>query len=291
VLDQVIKFPEKINQLSTDEVKELVDELQEIKKENRESKKQMDEVEKKYKYDIRLLNVLATSGLKATSIAHEMHNKRNSIDENVDYIVGALKRYEMWDIVNEPENTQFIHRNIPGLLEKNQRLNKKMIAFMDVMLSETEKEQFVPEMVEVEKLFEDIKHVWEKDYTWVNIKLDIIEGLIHKSAKDIFRVVFDNLILNSIQQNDQENLLNIFIKITKKGKLVFISYSDDGKGLSPKYLDDPRRILEVHETSRRGGHGIGMWIVNNTINGSGGEILDIDGKNGFRINFCLGEKV
>lgn len=29
--------------------------------------------------------------IKATSIAHEMYNDRNSIDENVDYIIRALK--------------------------------------------------------------------------------------------------------------------------------------------------------------------------------------------------------
>ena len=52
----------------------------------------MDETERRYKYDIRLLNMLATSGLKATSIAHEMYNDRNSIDENVDYIIRALKK-------------------------------------------------------------------------------------------------------------------------------------------------------------------------------------------------------
>ena len=45
-----------------------------MKKENKESKKQIDETERRYKYDIRLLNMLATSGLKATSIAHEMRN-------------------------------------------------------------------------------------------------------------------------------------------------------------------------------------------------------------------------
>ena len=69
------------------------------------------------------------------------------------------------------------------------------------------------------------------------------------------------------------------------------TYSDSGRGLVPKYIQEPMRILDVHETSRKGGHGIGMWIVNNTIIGTGGEITEIDGKNGFRIKFRIGEKV
>ena len=48
------------------------------------------------------------------------------------------------------------------------------------------------------------------------------------------------------------------------------------------------RILEVHETSRKKGHGIGMWIVNNTIANTGGKILKIEGLNGFKIEFMLG---
>lgn len=177
VIDNVIKNPEKLTELSSEEKKLFLDELEQMKKENRESKKQMDETERRYKYDIRLLNMLATSGLKATSIAHEMYNDRNSIDENVDYIIRALKRYELWDAVNEPENMKYMHRDVPALLEKNRRINRKIITFMDVMLSESEKEQFVPEDINVYELFKNIKFVWEKDYSWINIQLHIEEGL------------------------------------------------------------------------------------------------------------------
>ena len=68
-------------------------------------------------------------------------------------------------------------------------------------------------------------------------------------------------------------------------------YSDKGKGLSPKYKFDPMRILEVHETSRKKGHGIGMWIVNNTITNTGGEIQKIEGINGFKMEFMIGDKI
>ena len=47
----------------------------------------------------------------------------------------------------------------------------------------------------------------------------------------------------------------------------------------------------MHETSRKKGHGIGMWIVNNTIANTGGKILKIEGLNGFKIEFMLGDKI
>ncbi len=291
VIDSVMKNPEKLTELSLEEKKLFLDELEQMKKENTESKKQMDETERRYKYDIRLLNMMATSGLKATSIAHEMYNDRNSIDENVEYIIKALKRYELWEVVNDEENRRYMHRDIPALLQKNRRVNKKIITFMDVMLSESEKEQFLPENVDVYDLLKNIKSVWENDYSWINIQLHMEEGLEYRSAKDIFRVIFDNLILNSIQQNDAENILDIHIHAKKRGKYIYLVYLDKGKGLSPKYKVDPMRILEVHETSRKKGHGIGMWIVNNTITSTGGEIQKIDGLNGFKMEFMIGDKI
>lgn len=265
--------------------------LEMYSREYKEHRYQIDETEKRYKYDIRLLNLFATSGLKAASIAHEMYNDRNSINENVAYIIKALKKYELWDTVNDMENRQYIHRDIPALLEKNERVNRKIVTFMDVMLSESEKEQFLPEIIDIEKLFEEIRLVWERDYSWLNIHLKVEEGLIYKSAKDIFRVIFDNLILNSIQQNDDGNVLDIYIQVNRRKEYLYFIYRDTGKGLSKKYVNDPMRILEVHETSRRNGHGIGMWIVNNTIINTGGEIETIEGKNGFEIEFVVGEKI
>ena len=291
VIDRVMRNPEKLTELSSEETKRFLHELEQMKKENKESKKQIDETERRYKYDIRLLNMLATSGLKATSIAHEMRNDRNSIDENVEYIIKALKRYGFWDDVNDEENRKYMHRDIPALLQKNRRVNRKIITFMDVMLSESEKEQFLPENIDVYDLFRNIKSVWEKDYSWIDIQLHVQEGMEYRSAKDIFRVIFDNLILNSIQQNDTENILGIHIYAEKKGKYIYMIYLDKGKGLPPKYKFDPMRILEVHETSRKKGHGIGMWIVNNTITNTGGEIQKIEGFDGFKIEFMIGDKI
>ena len=291
VIDRVIGDPRRLKNLSSEETRLFLDELEQMKKENRANKRQMDETEQRYKYDIRLLNMLATSGLKATSIAHEMHNDRNSMDENIDYIIRALKKYELWDIVNDKENRKYIYRDIPALLQKNLRINRKMITFMDVMLSESEKEQFLPEKIDIYELLNDIKSVWEKDYSWIEIQLHVEAGLEYRSAKDIFKVIFDNLILNSIQQNDAENILEIFIDIRKRGKYISIVYSDKGKGLSEKYKFEPMRILEVHETSRKKGHGIGMWIVNNTIANTGGEVQRIEGNKGFKIEFILGDRI
>ena len=291
LVDKLIKKPTIIKDLSKDEVDKLISEIKEYKKENVDFKKEISNTEERYKYDVRILNVLATSGLKATSIAHEMHNGRNSIAQNCDDIIEAMKQYGIWDFVNESERTKYAFSNIPELLDKNRRVNSKMISFMDTMLTEVEKSQFFAEEHNILELLYEIKSIWERDYSWINIQLELSPLIYHVLSEDILRVIFDNLILNSIQQNDDKSHLNLFIQsFIKDGTLEFL-YKDDGKGLSKKYLDNPMKILEVHETSRKRGHGLGMWIVNNTIVMAGGEITKIEGDDGFSIQFTLGGKM
>jgi len=99
------------------------------------------------------------------------------------------------------------------------------------------------------------------------------------------------LILNSVQQNSEANELKIKIAINRDNHKLKIFYYDDGKGLPKKYLDNPRIILEPHETSRTNGHGLGMWIINNTINLQKGNILSISGEDGFEFIFEMEETV
>lgn len=290
VVDKIIKDPTFIKKLSSDEVNKFILEIKEYKKENFDFRKEIHNTEERYKYDIRILNVLATSGLKATSIAHEMHNDRNSVADNCDAIIEAMKEFGIWDFVNESERTKYAYSNIPGLIDKNRRVNKKIISFMDTMLTEVEKSQFFAEEHNVYILLNDIKKVWERDYAWIKIDLNLYDTMLYVLPEDVLKVIFDNLILNSIQQNDDKNHLDIFIKCSCYNDLLEFEYKDNGKGLNKKYRENPMKILEVHETSRKRGHGLGMWIVNNTVIMSGGEIKKIDGADGFGIQFTLGRK-
>ena len=288
---KVVKNPETMRALTKAEEARFLDELEDLQKGQREYKKNIEDTEKRYKYDVRILNVLATSGLKATSIAHEIKNDRNKIDGNYDFIVSALQKYDMWDVLCEPENTKVAHLNVPELLKKNRDAGMKLLQFMDVMLEEVEKRQFIPGDYYVKELLEKIKNNWESDYAWININIEINEQVRFTIPEDVITVIFDNLILNSIQQNEKRNRLVMDIKVDVSEDVLLVCYSDDGVGLTDKYKKNPMKILEPHETSRKRGHGLGMWIVNNTLNMSGGEIIDIVGENGFTINFTIGGKL
>ena len=121
-----------------------MNEIKNIRKESDRNRQDKEDTENKYRYDVRILNVLATSGLKATSIAHELKNNRNNISVNYEYIVEALKTHNVWDILNSPECTEYVDENVPYLLESNHRVNKKILVFINTILDEVEKQNFEP---------------------------------------------------------------------------------------------------------------------------------------------------
>jgi signal transduction histidine kinase len=291
ISDKVISNPLTVSKLSSQEAKQLVSEIKTYRQENFNSKQEKVDTEERYKYDVRILNVLATTGLKASSIAHEMRNDRNIVADSCNNIILALKEYEIWDELMTPEKTAKAYKNVPYLLETNQHVNKKIVAFMDTMLTEIEKKQFEASWQSISDLLNKIKEVWERDYAWISILPSLEDDICFLVSEDIIYVVFDNLILNSIQQNDRQEHLNISISVKENGDKLLFTYSDNGKGLDKKYLANPRKILEVHETTRKNGHGLGMWIVNNTVIMSGGEISNIQSVNGFTIEFSIGDKM
>lgn len=288
ISDKIISNPKTATQLSNDDAKQLAAEIRTARQETSEVRREIVNVENRYKYDIRILNVLATEGLKASSIAHEMRNDRNSISDNTTKAIEALKSYDMWEKLTSPERTSKSYMNVPFLLESNQKASKKLITFMNTMLAEIEKQQFEVKWQSIADILKKTKSNWERDYAWVSISLVLDEDICFLTSEDSLQVIFDNLILNSIQQNDDTKPLSIAIRAQLVGSDLLFRYEDDGVGLPPKFRDNRWRILEVHETSRENGHGLGMWIVNNTVVLSGGEVKEIGVPPGFFIEFTLG---
>lgn len=288
----IIKNPSLVGKLSSEQASQLLNEIKEYQESDKQNNKEKKRIESRYRYDVRILNLLATQGLKAASIAHELNNSRNNIDKNYDNIVSALKNYDVWDLLNRPENTSQAYKNVPLLLESNKKIDKQMLSFMDTMLTEIEKKQFIVENQNILNIMEDIKNIWIGQYNWIQINFHAQrhKNIEYNISKDVLEVIFNNLILNSVQQNDKVSRLTIDISISLSEGFLFFDYKDDGHGLDRKYLENPMRILEVHETSRKDGHGLGMWIVNNTAVLTGGKINEIQGDSGFRINFTLGDK-
>ena len=288
IIDMLINNPQKVLDVSAAELAtQLVSELEGFKNSYEEKYSLFESRTKQLEYDVRILNVLATIGLKASSIAHEFKNDRNKIVNNLSFAIDALKKYGFYEELESPQYTEAYYKNVPWLIESYDSSSKKLGAFIDTMLTDIEKERFRIEEINVYEEIKSLIDIWSGDYRWVSIILRMNHNIVFPLSSDIIQVVFDNLILNSVQQNENKTHLTIDISITVDKNSLIIEYKDDGNGLNEKYKSNPRRILEVHETTRLNGHGLGMWIINNTIAMTKGEVLEIGTGKGFYIKMII----
>ncbi|AVQ29489.1 ATP-binding protein [Fusobacterium ulcerans] len=297
ILQRIIKDFTMIERLDQFEKEKLKTEILGLQKREQSIKEVLKEVENNFKYDARILNMLSTIGLKASSVAHDLQNERNNINRLCKDLKKALIKHKVWDILDKEENKEKAIYNVPQMLEDNEKINKKVSVFIGTLLEDIKKNKFKSNDLKILEVMEKIKNIWERDYKMLKIDLIIDPDTRFKSSEDIFKVIFDNLILNSFQQNSSKDKINIKINIEKIGEFLEISYEDDGRGLLEKYIKDPMKILNVHETSRENGHGLGMWITNNTIIKTSGEIeeikniLDKGVNRGFYMSFRLGSDI
>ena len=54
-----------------------------------------------------------------------------------------------------------------------------------------------------------------RDYAWLSIEIIMDEDIVYQISEDILQVIFDNLILNSVQQNENTQKLMITISINE----------------------------------------------------------------------------
>ena len=101
--------PQKINptgivNLNKKETLALAEEIKDYVQTINRNNQSKDEAIERFRYDTRILNVLATSGLKSASLAHELKNSKNTIIGAPENIESALKKFGMWDELNSPDN-------------------------------------------------------------------------------------------------------------------------------------------------------------------------------------------
>ena len=279
-IDSIIEQSKSIEELTIQDLVEVKNKLAEYKNKVIEITSEKMEVEENYRYEAQLLNVLATLQLKISSLSHELHNNRNTIAVNPGKIEEALKRKYDWEELKSEIPSS---KNIPLLLENLEKDLEKVLDLSDTIIDENKKERFEPREYSLEVLVEEIVEKWKIQYNWVNFKINCTGEDVIIISYDYLMIILDNLILNSVQVNEYRKELEISVDFDyNKGKLL-LEYSDNGKGLDKKYKNNPLKILNVHEGTREDGHGLGRWMVNNTIYKLNGNI-SIDGEtNGFNL--------
>ena len=243
------------------------------------------------KYDTQILNTLSTIGLMAASIAHELRNDRSAVETSCSLLKENLIETGCWEILTSPENMKFQSQNVPAIIDSLEKVCVKITRFLNVMLEDIERNKFL-EDADLSITMDKLKNRWEYDYGNLNIEFEIVGDDVYRVSEDRLETIFNNLLLNTEQQNNLSSNISVRINLNQTEKKLKVVYSDDGIGLDSKYKDNPYRILEVNESTRPNGHGLGMWMVHNTIVETGGSIDEIKSTGpGFQIKFSLGDKL
>ena len=273
-IDSFIDHSRSIEELTIQDLVEVRNRLLEYKNKFDDIMYEKLEVEENYRYEAQLLNVLATVQLKISSLSHELHNNRNTIAVNPQKIEDILRRKYNWEELKSEVPSS---RNIPSLLKNLKKDLEKVLDLSDTIIDENKKERFEPREYSLEVLVEEIVEKWKTQYNWVHFKTNFTGEDIIIISYDYLMIILDNLILNSVQVNECRKELEISVDFDyNKGKLL-LEYSDNGEGLDKNYQNNPSKILHVHEGTREDGHGLGMWMVNNTVYKLNGNI-SIDGE-------------
>ncbi|RID95477.1 ATP-binding protein [Streptococcus constellatus] len=284
IVRDTIENPDRITELTKTDFEKIQEKLNDQRKVIDDLGEDRKRIEEDYRYEVQLLNVLATLQLKVSSLSHEVQNNRNSIAVNPAKIKEVLKRKYDWEelLLDKPSS-----RNIPLLLETLSNDLEKVLDLADIIIDETKKDKFIVKEFELDELTGLIINKWQQQYNWVKFIIKIEPEEKIKISYDLLMVILDNLILNSIQNNEEASGLSITIELNYRDGNLNLVYFDNGKGLDAKYKDKPEKILNVHETTREDGHGLGMWIVSNTIYKLGGEIKINPNYQGFYLSASL----
>jgi signal transduction histidine kinase len=100
------------------------------------------------------------------------------------------------------------------------------------------------------------------------VEMDGEEGLPYISVDPgQMKQAFFNLIKNAVQAMGQGGLLRITFGLTDR--FLAVAFHDNGPGISPRDLSS---IFEPYHTTKSGGSGLGLMIVQRIIRDHGGEI-------------------
>jgi signal transduction histidine kinase len=246
--------------------------------------------------EIRLLRSLASVGLIISSFAHEVKSLRSRLIPRTEHLLRELKKH-----IDEKRLTGIDKDDNPFyMIRLMQDEDVTLKHWLDYSLNTLKRDKRERTNLDLNDYFERFKATWKKALAQRNINLTL-QGEKDKSC--IIRAfevdmdsVFNNLLSNSI------NALKGYCKETKTIKIAWkkledtieILFSDNGKGLDDKYLENPEQIFNLNESSKKDkvgniiGTGLGLYIVKSIIeeyNSSSISIIGFSDGLQLKINF------
>lgn len=215
----------------------------------------------------RMLRNLATTGIVVNQYIHETKESVNNVGANVMVVKELLT--EDRDIENAIKK-----------ITETQKYIETMNSWYDVTLGSIRRDKRTMRYNDINSLISTQMNLWKKVLERQNIDI-IYTG---EDIPDIkcfpyeIESIISNLIANSVYAFKGINNKKIYIRLLETDDGIKIEYKDTGCGLIPAYKEQPEKILEALETSKRNrigektGTGMGMWIIAGIVKNYDGKI-------------------
>ena len=247
--------------------------------------------------EIRLLRSLASVGLIISSFAHELKSLRSRLIPRTRFLLRELNNH-----LNERDLAHLDKDDNPFYMIKlMQDEDIKLKHWLDYSLNTLKRDKRERTNLNFSDYFDKFKSTWTKALLQRNIELSIRkenDNCIIRAFEVDMDSIFNNLLSNSMNAlkgyNKERKLVSISWK--KVEDSVEIIFTDNGKGLDPKYNDNPNEIFNLNESSKKDkegtiiGTGLGLYIVRSIIeeyNNSTISIIAVENGLSLKITFKI----
>lgn len=205
--------------------------------------------------------------LLAAGVAHELGNPLNSITIHLQLMERQLKKLEESPARGKLESSVEVCR------AEVSRLDGIIKNFLEAIRPQTPDFQ----TVNLNELLEESLQFQANELEDRGIKVEMeadAESPIVRADKQQVKQVFFNITKNAMEAMKPGGLIRV--KVQSDEERVYLRFGDSGAGISQESLS---RVFEPYHTTKKGGTGLGLMIVERIMREHGGQV-GIDSKEG-----------
>lgn len=247
----------------------------------------------------KLLRGLASSGIVAAALGHDLDKIKDSLLSRID----ELKELILPSITPEDFSHSQDYENPFVLMDEIKKEDKNISTWLGFSLGFTRKDKRKAKDINLYDYFSSFRRSWASTLAdrAITITLDVDNKLFFQTFEIDLDSIFINLLTNSIDAfnihaSTQERIVNIVSKLD--GEYFTFKYKDNGPGLSSipdaNMIFTPLFTTKVNHQGEEISTGLGMYIVKTIVDEYNGKIIlhnEKDKSNGFDISIVLPAKL
>lgn len=205
--------------------------------------------------------------LLAAGVAHELGNPLNSLTIHLQLIERKLKKFKT------SAETASLGESLEICRDEVRRLDGIITNFLDAIRPRA------PDLAELDvtEVLAEVLRFQQREFAdrGINIEAETPEGLPKVMAdRNQLKQVFFNITKNAMEAMQPGG--NLKIKSRADDDAVILLFGDTGSGIKQ---EDLLRLFQPYHTTKPGGHGLGLMIVQRIMREHGGEV-GIESKEG-----------